>query len=220
MTKRRTASSFPVTYFASARSGLVMVILCGNTIVHAKEESNPIDLSFKMGGDSGTIYSPEHDNVKSATYTVGGMPLGIAWNRDNSFNWSTTLGAQMMIDIPNSQVMRQGFEGGFSYHLLGGSRRLVDNSSDVHTVSTSPYNFSVVGRIGFFNYSSSTKSTPMVSIVGSVFEGRGGFEYRRDLSASKAIGAEFISTIFSLPASVERISPRFIEFSLFLRTFL
>lgn len=185
----------------------------------ASKGNNEQDVSFKIGGSVGSIHRPERNGVTDKTFQVGGLPLGIAWNHDASFHLSTTINAQLMIDVPNSQVMRQGVEGGMAYHILGGARRIVNNASDVRSISTSPFNLSLLGRMGIFNYSASTKNKPVENVAGSVLEARTGIEYRKDLSEVSALGTELLATLFTLPASTERLAPRFIEWSFFWRMY-
>ena len=182
----------------------------------------PWDMSLKMGGFAGTITrantdSDESSSDESSSADVGGIPCAVAFNKDLLLNLSMMMQWQFIVDLINSQVIRQGFEGGVSYHVFGGSKLVLVPGDMAVIAHRNPYNISLVGRAGLQQYAASSKDNPSDNFSGSAFEIRAGIEYRTDISRTSAYGFELLQTIYTLPTSVERISPMITELSFFWR---
>ena len=130
------------------------------------------------------------------------------------------LQAQFLLDLSNSQVVRQGGSVGGAYHLLGGVRRREDDYGSVKFTRRNFYNLSLVGRIAFQKYAASNKKATSRGVSGSVFELLTGVEFRLDLSEAHAFGIEALTNTFTMPASVTRITPLAQEFAVFWRFFI
>jgi hypothetical protein len=117
-------------------------------------------------------------------------------------------------------MVRQGFAGTLSYHLLGGARRIESPGEFVNVVSTSRYNLSIAVRGGVFNYAAADRKNPSEHLSGAVWEMSSGIEYRRSISEASALGASVMATVITLPASVERLATRTVELLAFWRVYL
>jgi hypothetical protein len=178
-----------------------------------------LDMSAGTGGALGSVAKTREDGT-AQTYPIGGVPFAAILNRDLAEHWAGGLEAQMMLDIVNQQMIRQGFAGSISYHLLGGPRRLVWPGSAVNITSMSHYNLSFKTRGGIFNYAAAARNDPGHGLSGSVWEFSAGVEYRQDLSERNAAGTSLMTTVLSLPASIDRLSTSMTELLLFWRFYL
>lgn len=176
------------------------------------------DVSILSGFALGTVSKTLNDG-SSQTFRIGGVPLGFSRNFDISYNWSTALGGQILLDIINRQMIRQGFTGSCSYHLLGGPRRLDGLGESIRVTSTNSYNLSLVGRAALFNYGASDPKSPGTNLAGGVWEIASGLEYRKEISDSSATGAMIMLSMTTLPASVERLASKTNELLFFWRHF-
>ena len=186
---------------------------CNNQAL-AADERGP-DITYKTGVAVGRI-GVVRDAGTTATYTIGGVPIGAALNHDFSHRVTGSFGGQVLLDVINREMLRQGVEAGVSYHLLGGSRRLEYSGDRVSVAATSNSSVSLTLMGGLYNYAASVDNGA-VSFNGSVFETKAGFEYRRDRDRDSSWGAALLSTLFTMPASVNHLKPRVIELMFFLR---
>jgi hypothetical protein len=178
-----------------------------------------VDLSVGTGVSEGTVVQEQPDG-KVNTFTIGGIPFAAMLNRDLAEHWSGHLDLSAMLDVVNQQMIRQGFAGTLDYHVLGGARRIAHPGDTVSTTSTSHQSLSVAVRGGIFNYAAANKKDPNVTLSGGVWELAGGLEYRRDVSERSAFGGAFMTTITTLPSSVQRLSTRTTEVLGFWRVYL
>ena len=128
--------------------------------------------------------------------------------------------AQLLLDSVSAQVVRQGAGIGVAYHLLGGVRRKTETYRYATFVKRNRYNLSAIARVALQNYAASAKTDTSAGISGAVFEVVTGAEFRFDLSEGHALGFEGVTTAYTLPASVERLTPRVQEYIAFWRFFI
>lgn len=178
-----------------------------------------LDVGAASGGVAGHVSSTDSDG-KSRNFRIGGMPFVAMLNRDLASQWTGSLQGQVLLDAVNRQMIRQGFSGTLAYHVLGGSRRIVNASDVAKEVATNRYNVSVLVRGGVFSYAATESDDPKARLSGSVWEMASGLEYRKTVSEKSAFGASAISTVVTLPASVDRLSARVVEVLAFWRVYL
>jgi hypothetical protein len=198
-------------------STIVILLLCfiSSALARADDE---IDISFRVGGAAGSIKASSERGKESSNF--GGIPFGIAWHKDLSGKFASMIQGMTLFDVVNTQLIRQGIEAGLSYHLLGGARRLVKQGGEAGIVSRSASALSLALRGGFQSFAATDKNDPTSRVSGSAFEVRSGLEYRQEMTDSGALVVELISTVFSVPASVDRLTPRAVELIFAWRTFL
>ncbi len=178
-----------------------------------------LDVSVASGVATGTVAQEKSDgSVK--TFQMGGIPFAAMLNRDLAESWSGSLQAQVMLDLANYAMIRQGFAGTLLYHVLGGARRISHAGDMVTTTSTSRYNLSLAVRGGIFDYAAASRKNPSESVSGGVWEMASGLEYRRDVSETSAFGVSFMTTVVTLPTSVQRLASRTTELLGFWRVYL
>lgn len=141
--------------------------------------------------------------------SFGGFPLAIAYYLDLNPKFTMEAQGEVMFDLLNNQIVRQGFDLSLGYHIMGGSREVSMVPDVVYGRASS--GLSVVGRGGLHNYSAVSKQDSSTKISGGVFEIMGGFQYRREFSKSSDIGGELMMSLFSVPASTEQIKPQLIQ---------
>lgn len=183
----------------------------------ADENVGP-DLAVKMGATLGTIKRAASDAFGGQVdLNYGGVPVALSYNRD--ITRSLTLQAEIHIvaDMGNNQVSETSINIGVVYHLLGGSRRTVNELGFATVVVRDSYNFSLIGRPSYGKYGVSDGTT---EINGSTFEVMAGGQLRYDLGDRTCIGAEVLTTMVSLPASNERVTASRFEVLGFFRFFL
>jgi hypothetical protein len=181
------------------------------------EDRSKLDVSFKMGAYAGEISRPNISTGEYDTFQFGGVPIIMVLNNNYSPNASAIMQVGLVTDLVNDQVSRQGFDAGIAYHVFGGSKFLSKQSRYSSRVWKNPYNLSVVLLGGMHHYAASDKADISTNVTGAVFETSTGIQYRHDVSDEKSMGLDIMGTVFTLPASVDRIEPRGIEISLFWR---
>jgi hypothetical protein len=178
-----------------------------------------VDLSTKIGATSGQIKEPgDGKRDPDRVFSYGGAIISFALNHDVSKRLTGMVQYQLVADLVNSQVSRQGVDAGIAYHLLGGAMRLNETHDNATIAMSQPYNLSFLARTGWRNYGASAKQDPSNKVSGSLLEILAGLEYRWSPSESlQAFGFEALDTVFGLPASVERLQTKGLEASLFWR---
>jgi hypothetical protein len=179
------------------------------------DPENKLDVSTKVGFVLGTVSVPQPNGTAVNTYAFGGVGMSFDLNRDVSENLTVFLDPNVVLDIVNDQMTRQGVNLGLAYHLFGGSKSVIESYEYKTQTIQSPYNFSVLVAGGLANYGASDKEDK-ASIKGSIFEITSGLQFRKDLT-DYSIGAEASFTLFSFPSSVERITHQGEEFYIFWR---
>lgn len=169
-----------------------------------------LDLSVGSGAVVGTVSATDKDGTVRK-FRIGGIPFEAMINRDLSERWTANTQAQVLLDVVNQQMLRQGFAGMLCYHFLGGARRLESQGEVLSSTSTSRYNLSVAVRAGVFSYAATDRKDPSQRLSGGVWEMASGIEYRRTVSERGAVGVSVLGTVLTLPASVDRISTQTIE---------
>jgi hypothetical protein len=178
-----------------------------------------LDTSIGSGGVVGQLAATQTDGTVRQ-FRFGGIPFAAFLNRDMAERWTGSLQLQALLDVINQQMLRQGFAGTISYHLLGGARQIRAPGEFVNAISTSRYNLSIAVRGGLFNYAAADRKNPSERLSGAVWEMAAGVEYRRTVSERSALGASLMATVITLPASVERIASRSAELLGFWRVYL
>jgi hypothetical protein len=177
------------------------------------------DVTFRSGVAFGTItFINDDDDVVTGAY--GGIPLGGIWNRGFSRRASLVLGGSVLLDLINSQLIKQGFVGGVAWHVLGGPRKYSIEGRAAGFSTTTQSSLSLTTYGGLQNFAATDAANPKTRVSGSVFEVDLGLEYRYDFSDENAATVEFITSVFTLPASVSRIKPTSTELLFGWRTFI
>lgn len=161
-----------------------------------------MDVGVYSGLEAGTLVDPNRD----APVGIGGIPMGARITDDLSGTWSLLYQGGILLDLINSQVVRQGGEVGLSWHFMGGSRHVGMGSTLGTIEGTSKMNLSLAMRSGYYQMLASSKADPLDRVTGSIVEFKTGLEYRQDFFWGTALGAEALLTLFTMPASVERLS--------------
>lgn len=178
-----------------------------------------LDVGIGSGLVVGRVSATEADGT-SRQFRTGGIPFVGMLNRDLASKWTGSLQGQVLLDTVNQQMIRQGFSGSLAYHLFGGVRRMSSVSDIAKNVATNRYNLSVVLRGGIFNFAAAEKNDPEARLSGSIWEMASGTELRYSPSEANAFGASAMTTVVTLPASVDRLSARMIEVLGFWRVYL
>ena len=199
---------------------LLMAVSYPDMLFAKNALSDQYDISLKTGGHTGQITEPPKE--KGATpkrFGFGGAPIALVFNKDSSLSMSVLLEIGFIMDVQSQQVTKQGFYGGVAYHVMGGARRIVQES-DFATISrANPYNLSLVFMGGLQNFSASEADNTNESVAGAIFETVGGLQYRYDLWDA-SVGIEFLQILVTLPASTERLSTVGTTIGFFWRTFI
>jgi hypothetical protein len=178
-----------------------------------------LDTSVATGGVVGTVEELQEDG-SLRTFQIGGVPFAAMLNRDLAESWTGSLQFQVLLDVINQQMIRQGVAGTLFYHILGGARRITTPGDFMSTVSTSVYNLSLAVRGGIFNFAAADRKNPSVKLSGGVWEMASGLEFRRSISDTSAAGVSAMHTVITFPASVDRLATRTTEVLAFWRVYL
>lgn len=124
-----------------------------------------------------------------------------------------TLGAGvqyvMMVDLVNEQISRRALGTRFTMNLLGGAPTILQSSKFGKVYSGYLYQLAAITEVSMSDYDAATGDLSN-QLSGSVFEINLGFLFRRS-----GYGMELLTTIFSVPASNERLSTRMTSLNLF-----
>jgi hypothetical protein len=179
------------------------------------------DVTYSGGTGAGSISTPRNGTTSAQTFAFEGIPMNFAFNIESHSSFSTFHQGGILYDLANGMVIRTGIGTGACYHVMGGSRRAIFQSSDVYNLlSYNNFNLSMCAKALFLRYSAANKDNLDERVEGSVVEPQAGIQYRHDIGESFSVGLEFYSTIISLPASVDRITTDSTEMFFFLRTYL
>lgn len=203
-------------------NAFVVAILCmlSSAATVAKADAfDGLDVATGSGAVMGTVIATDSDGT-TRRFTTNGIPFVAMLYRDLASHWTGNLQAQVLLDLRNQQMIRQGFAGTMAYHVLGGARRIVSANDVVRNISTSRYNLSLLLRGGVFNYAATDRENPKLRLSGSVWEMASGLEYRWTMSDTSAVGASVLGSVITLPASVDRLTARTVEVLGFWRVYL
>ena len=166
--------------------------------------AEPADISISTGAAIGLL-EYQDDRGENVSAAFGCVPLGVNWYRGVGKRTSVLANLGTLLDVRNSQLVRQGVAGGFAYHILGTSRRYEQSGKDAGYVILSDSDLSVVIYGGMQNIAASNRDNTKSQVSGSVLEAALGLSYRQDFGRSSAFTAEWKTTLFTIPASVSRI---------------
>ncbi len=181
------------------------------------EDRSKLDISFKLGAYGGEISRPNIVTKEYDTFQFGGIPIFMVLNNNYSPKASAIMQVGLVTDLVNDQVSRQGFDAGIAYHVFGGSKFMSNQNRYSSRIWRNPYNLSLVLLGGIHHYAASDKEDITTNVTGAVFETSSGIQYRHDVGKEKSLGMDIVTTMFTMPASVDRIEPRGLEISLFWR---
>jgi len=195
---------------------LVFLGAAGDLALASESPETRSDLTVATGFVAGQLeYKDVNDQDDKAGF--GGVPIVVMLNRD----WSARVGGSLrigtLLDLKNSQLIRQG--AGFAAHvrLLGGARALMTGTDDgramlgsARFVSRNSRELSLILGIGIENFSAANKDAT-VKVSGAIFENRAGLLWRQSLSGGSDLTFEISSTVFTLPVSVDRLAARSID---------
>jgi hypothetical protein len=174
------------------------------------------DLNVGTGLALGTVSQTLSDgSLKS--FQMGGVPLQLGLNKDLAAKLSASIAPQILLDVANRQVVRQGVTASIAYHLIGSAGRLEYPGERFRVTSLSIQNLSLISRAGLFNYAASEPNRPTSNVTGGLWEFAVGFEYRRDVGEESALGLTVMATVLTIPASVQRLKSQMMETLIFWR---
>lgn len=181
----------------------------------AAAEDSAGDFAVRVGGAVGSIGNAEVKTDKPSI--VGGVLVGVAFLTDDSYSVTTFLSPQILLDGTRKEVIRKGVDAGALWHLLGGARRLSQQTGLGGIESRSRYSLSLLIKTGFFAYTATDPTGKVAPIEGSVIETGGGLEMRYNLSDRTAIAVQVAAVPLAFPTSSERVKTTSAEVSLFIR---
>lgn len=184
-----------------------------------------LDITLKSGMSVGTLKVEKVEegagnksaSSNSKTYKIGGVPMGMALNKDLSPRLTSMMGGEMLLDLIHRQILRQGVEGGLAYHILGGAHRSTESRDGLTLTSLSSQNFSLLIRCAYYSYGAKVDT---IEFAGTVIQGQGGLEYRLDFGTIQAWGAAVTTTLFALPMSTSKVTPHMTEILGFWRLYI
>ncbi len=197
--------------------GILLAHLRGSS--DARAEAHDLDMTCRTGISGGSITYTD-DTGEEVTGNYGGIPIGVVWNRGFSRSMSLLLSGGVLLDLINSQLIKQGFAGGVAWHVLGGPRTYSLGGTELGVISRTASSLSLVTYGGIQNFAATDTNDPTLQVSGSVFEVDIGIEYRHDLSDEDAATFEVMTSVFSLPASTSRIKPSSLEILFGWRTYI
>ena len=183
---------------------LVLLLLTYPTFdgqIYAEEMT---DIAFRSGFVLGTISYQDSTGLDQSP-TFGGIPFEILWNRGLSKSWSLRLSGNVLLDVLNMQIIRQGYGAGVAYHFLGGPRSYGVQGPTAGFTTNSSSALSVISYSEMQNYAATDAKNPSASVAGGTLEFSLGLEYRRDISDLSGVSVEFKNSLYSLPTTATRI---------------
>lgn len=197
---------------ARGRATAFIAILLGVISSEASATMSDWDLGLRTGISLGTM-TVENPELGAETYIIGGIPVGLDVYHDLSPSLTVMGEISLMFDVVNNQTLRQGYDGGILYHLIGGSRHHITRTPGAIITNRAPYSFSWVLRGGSATYAAAS-ATSSASISGTVLELRSGFDFCREVAEANAIRFSLLANLIALPSSTSRLRPQMYEFTI------
>jgi hypothetical protein len=196
--------------------GIIFVLGYSGISQGSDLQTSPRDIGFVTGLSAGTLVDPSRDTP----LVLGGMPIGLRLTENSSHSLSYVYQGGILLDLVNTQIVRQNIEAGISYHLLGGSRQIERQTSMGSFKGLSPSNLSLALRASYSQFSASSANDPKDKVSGSILEIKTGSSYRMDIFWESALEFEFMLVLMGFPASVDRIQHSGIELNIVWRRYL
>lgn len=174
------------------------------------------DLSLQTG----MVYGNIREGSSTTTKPYGGFPFSLVLREPILRKLVLIAMFQVVVDLGNFQVSRQGIDLGVEYVLMGGQRRRIDDQGSVKVMTEHPWDISAVFKGGFHLYSAVNPTNANDSVQGSVYQTMAGISYRRDFGKSSSFYSHALLNVINFPSSVERISPSLFELGLGWRFYL
>ena len=168
-----------------------------------------LEIIVKGGASGGTVFTPNDTGGTLQKYTIGCFGVETGMQKSISPKYAVELDYGILLDTVNSQVSRQGVEGGLIYHLSGGARTVKQGDDNVQLVSTSQSQISLLLFGSSQSYSFAAKDLNL-TISGSVNEAKFGIYVRRN-----NWGAQLLLPLISISSSNSQLTTRITDFSLF-----
>jgi hypothetical protein len=198
---------------------LLCVFCVQSSAAGPSNEQSQWDLGLRTGLVVGTVTQTDVDSGTDRRFKYGGIPLAFVFSNNLSTKLTFHLEPNIVADISNKQITRKGIDIGFSYHLNGGSRRVVTDLGHAHIVSAEDNDLSIITRIGFHGYSA-TAETTVDSIEGSLLQLALGLQYRFEVSDNSSLTTEVGYSVFGLPSGPERLATALLDIGLTWRFFI
>ena len=175
------------------------------------QDSGRYDFTAKTGVAVGSIDFVDNSG-QNASGLWGGIPLLLYFNYPLSHSSTLMIGGGVLLDLKNSQLIRQGFGLGHAWHLIGGTRSFEMKGSTAGFETYSSKSLSLTSYASMQNFAASDPLDNSSRVTGSAFQVDLGIEYRHDFSHKNSLTVELLGSAFSLPASTSRVQPQSIEF--------
>lgn len=188
---------------------ICLLVLCSTPAL--SQESGRYDLTAKSGVALGSIDFVDNSG-ENVSGTWGGIPFSLYLNYALSHSSTLMLGGGVLLDLRNSQLIRQGFGLGHAWHFLGGTRSFETKGSTAGFETYSSKSLSMTSYASMQNFAASDPENNNSKVTGSAFQIDLGLEYRHDFSQRNSLTVELLGSAFSLPASTSRVKPQSIEF--------
>ena len=173
------------------------------------------DLQTKIGGATGVIQYRDDTLDEFDQIQMGGIPVALVMHKDTGPTTSRHFQGQIIIDLVNQQVLRQGVDVGYAWNLLGNSKKFSVVGDQVHGVGGSSVAF--VTRMGLHQYSIASADSALVKFSGGVLEFKAGLDARYDMG-EEDLGFEMSTHILSMPAGTTVIKPSIFEIAFYFRS--
>jgi len=198
-------------------SGVAMTALAAPS-----SERVPLDFSIRLGMTSGLITQAAvasddapSDEIPISDYA--GNPISLGVNYDVSP--SLTLSADLWLVAGAALLAEKGLFFGMAYHLMGGSRYLVEDLGFSRITRRNAYNLSFVARLGY-NVIELSNTDVSKTVAGAMFEVLMGIQFRQDIGENSAIALEYYMDMMSLPATTPQVTAKRTAILLSYRFFL
>lgn len=148
---------------------------------------------------------------------LGGIPLNLRMIYSHNSSIDSVFQFGMLLDFGNAQIVKNSGEAGFSWHLLGSSKKIKRISAIGVISGSSPYNISLPLRLMYSHYSISSKEDYLDRVSGSTLDIKTGLLARFDFFQDYSLEFEILVTALSFPSSVERLSYSGVDLNLIWR---
>lgn len=190
-------------------------------------DAQRLDVGFFSGIVTGSVVKDEPSTDDNGNPTTVSRPFlfsGVLFGANVYFDFmrwfSISLGPSFVLDMVNTQITRKGLDATAYFHLWGGARRTLDELDYMVVMVRDPISASALFRIGFQSYNPSSKVDPDRKVDGTVFASEVGGEFRYDLGDRSSLSLALLYSLYTFPASIERVRARLLTIQGTWRLFL
>lgn len=181
----------------------------------ATDRKQSYGLSPYVGIVTGTIKAGDEKSSTGAhSYGLGGLAVGLTFYRDIAESQTLAFAPSLLVDLTNQQIIRNGVEGSWFYHLWGGSGYVTEDYDRVVIKGSTSFSLSVLATLGYFNYAATVGETSTQAIRGSTLESRLGVAYRSTLGSGASWSVALLHTFITFRTSIDKVQPSLTELDL------